>query len=157
MVFFRFAGALVGFFFGFFLAAQLLQISQVTPPNNQVLVVLLLAVACAILGWLGAPYATVMPMAWIQGRIPPELMGRVMGLLITGSVGLVPISELGSVDRRTACKVFSDREESDRGPRSCRRRLHFTRVEASGEDRQPSEKLSFGLVEKSIAPFNRRA
>ena len=47
MVFFRFAGALVGFFFGFFLAAQLLQISQVTPPNNQVLVVLLLAVAGA--------------------------------------------------------------------------------------------------------------
>lgn len=29
---------------------------------------------------------------WIQGRIPPELMGRVMSLLITGSVGLVPVS-----------------------------------------------------------------
>jgi MFS family permease len=29
---------------------------------------------------------------WIQGRIPPDLMGRVMSLLITGSVGLIPIS-----------------------------------------------------------------
>ncbi|HYK94664.1 MAG TPA: MFS transporter [Candidatus Dormibacteraeota bacterium] len=29
---------------------------------------------------------------WIQGRIPPELMGRVMSLMITGSVGLIPLS-----------------------------------------------------------------
>jgi MFS family permease len=29
---------------------------------------------------------------WIQGRIPPELMGRVMSLMITGSVGLIPVS-----------------------------------------------------------------
>ena len=31
-------------------------------------------------------------LTWIQGRIPPELMGRVMSLLIMGSVGLVPVS-----------------------------------------------------------------
>jgi len=31
---------------------------------------------------------------WIQGRIPPELMGRVMSLMITGSVGLIPVSML---------------------------------------------------------------
>ena len=89
MVFFRFAGALVGFFFGFFLAAQLLQISQVTPPNNQVLVVLLLAVACAILGWLGAPYATVMPMAWIQARIRATAASDLAAGVFGGGVGLI--------------------------------------------------------------------
>jgi MFS family permease len=31
---------------------------------------------------------------WIQARVPQELMGRVMSLMITGSVGLVPISML---------------------------------------------------------------
>ena len=62
-VFLRFGGAPIGFFVGFFLAAELLQVSQVTPVSNQVLVVFPLAVACAILGWLGAPYATVKPMA----------------------------------------------------------------------------------------------
>src|SRR5207237_441938 len=82
-------GALVGFFFGFFLAAQLLQISQVTPPNNQVLVVLLLAVACAILGWLGAPYATVMPMAWIQARIRATAASDLAAGVFGGGVGLV--------------------------------------------------------------------
>ena len=89
MVFFRFAGALVGFFFGFFLAAQLLQISQVTPPNNQVLVVLLLAVACAILGWLGAPYATVLPMAWLQARIRATAASDLAAGVFGGGIGLV--------------------------------------------------------------------
>src|SRR5207244_1934202 len=89
MVFFRFAGALVGFFFGFFLAAQLLQVSQVTPVSNQVLVVFLLAVACAILGWLGAPYATVMPMAWVVGRIKATAAGDHAAGVLGGGVGLV--------------------------------------------------------------------
>ncbi len=89
MVFIRFGGALVGFFFGFFLAAQLLQVSQVTPVSNQVLVVFLLAVACAILGWLGAPYATVMPMAWIVGRIRATAAGDLAAGVLGGGVGLV--------------------------------------------------------------------
>ena len=89
MVFIRFGGALIGFFIGFFLAAELLQVSQVTPVSNQVLVVFLLAVACAILGWLGAPYATVMPMAWIVGRIRATAAGDLAAGVLGGGVGLV--------------------------------------------------------------------
>jgi hypothetical protein len=37
-------------------------------------------------------YGNLLGITWVQGRIPPELMGRVMSLLITGSVGLVPVS-----------------------------------------------------------------
>jgi MFS family permease len=37
-------------------------------------------------------YGNLLGITWIQTRIPPELMGRVMSLLITGSVGLVPVS-----------------------------------------------------------------
>ena len=89
MVFIRFAGALVGFFFGFFLAAQLLQVGQVTTFTNAVLVVLLLAIACAILGWLGAPYATVRPLGAIERRIrstqAADLVGGAAGL----GVGLI--------------------------------------------------------------------
>jgi len=89
MVFIRFAGALIGFFFGFFLAAQLLQVSQVAPLSNAVLVVLLLAIACAILGWLGAPYATVRPIWAIERRIretqAADLLGGAAGL----GVGLI--------------------------------------------------------------------
>jgi uncharacterized protein YacL len=89
VVLIRFAGALFGFFFGFFLAAQLLQVSQVTPPNNQVLVVFLLAVACAILGWLGAPYATVKPMGWVVARIRETAAGDLAAGVLGGGVGLV--------------------------------------------------------------------
>ena len=89
MVFLRFGGALFGFFFGFFLAAQLLEVSQVTPPTNQVLVVLLLAVACAILGWLGAPYATVEPMGWIVARIRATAAGDLAAGVLGGGIGLV--------------------------------------------------------------------
>lgn len=37
-------------------------------------------------------YGNLLGLTWVQGRIPPELMGRVMSLLMTGSVGLVPVS-----------------------------------------------------------------
>lgn len=89
MAFIRFGGALIGFFFGFFLAAELLQVSQVTPLSNQVLVVFLLAVACAILGWLGAPYATVRPVGWIVGRISATAAGDLAAGVLGGGVGLV--------------------------------------------------------------------
>lgn len=81
--FVRLGGALFGFFFGFYLGAQLLQISQVTPVSNQVTVVLLLAVACAILGWLGAPYVTVLPARALARRIRAAAFGDLVG----GSVG----------------------------------------------------------------------
>lgn len=52
---------------------------------------LLAALVIGIAGTaLGA--GNLLGITWIQGRIPPELMGRVMSLLITGSVGLIPIS-----------------------------------------------------------------
>ncbi len=89
MVFLRFGGALIGFFFGFFLAAELLQVSQGTPLSNQVLVVFLLAVACAILGWLGAPYATVQPSAWLVSRIREMAAGDLLAGAMGGGVGLI--------------------------------------------------------------------
>ncbi len=89
MVLLRFGGALIGFFIGFFLAAELLQVSQVTPVSNQVLVVFLLAVACAILGWLGAPYATVRPMAWIVRRIQATAAGDLAAGTLGAAFGLI--------------------------------------------------------------------
>jgi len=47
--FIRLVAALIGCVFGFFLGSSLLQVTQVTPLTNQILVVLLLATACAIL------------------------------------------------------------------------------------------------------------
>ena len=89
MVFLRFGGALLGFFFGFFLAAALLQVSNVTPLSNQVLVVFLLAVACAILGWLGAPYATVRPVAWIVARLRATAASDLAAGVLGGGIGLI--------------------------------------------------------------------
>jgi hypothetical protein len=37
-------------------------------------------------------YGNLLALTWVQSRIPPVLMGRVMSLLITGSVGLIPVS-----------------------------------------------------------------
>ena len=50
--------------------------------------------AALVIGASGAALGVgnLIGITWIQGRIPPDLMGRVMSLLITGSVGLVPIS-----------------------------------------------------------------
>ena len=39
-------------------------------------------------------YGNLLGLTWIQSRIPPELMGRVMSLMILGSMGTVPISML---------------------------------------------------------------
>ncbi len=88
MVFIRFGAALIGWFFGFFLGASLLQVSQVTPVSNQVLVVFLLATACAILGWLGAPYLTVRPTLWVVGRIHATSAGDLAGGAFGAGIGL---------------------------------------------------------------------
>ena len=83
MVFVRIAAALIGWFFGFYLGASLLEVTNVTPLSNQVLVVLLLATACAILGWLGAPYVTVLPARvvtrWIHDASAGDLVGGAFG------------------------------------------------------------------------------
>jgi uncharacterized protein YacL len=85
----RLGGALFGFFFGFYLGAELLQVTQVTPVSNQVTVVLLLAVACAILGWLGAPYATILPAGAIGRRIREASFGDLVGGSFGAAVGLL--------------------------------------------------------------------
>jgi uncharacterized protein YacL len=82
----RLVAALIGWFFGFYLGASLLEVSNVTPVSNQVLVVLLLAAACAILGWLGAPYVTVTPArivaGWIRGTSAGDLVGGAFGAAV---------------------------------------------------------------------------
>ena len=75
MAFIRLGAALLGWFFGFILGVSLLEVSQVTPVTNQVLVVFLLATACAILGWLGAPYVTVLPARIVANRIKAASAG----------------------------------------------------------------------------------
>jgi uncharacterized protein YacL len=89
VAFIRLVAALIGFVFGFFLGANLLQVTQVTPANNQVLVVLLLATACAILGWLGAPYVTVMPAAIVVARIRAASAGDLIGGAFGAAIGLM--------------------------------------------------------------------
>jgi len=87
--FVRLVGAMVGFVFGFELGAQLLEVSDVTPPSNKVIVVLLLAVACAILGWLGAPYVTVEPARGIARRIRESAFGDLVGGSFGAAIGLL--------------------------------------------------------------------
>ena len=89
MAFIRLLGAFIGFFFGFYLGAALLQVSQVTPVSNQVLVVILLATACAILGWLGAPYLTVYPARWVVRGIQQSSSGDLLGGAFGAGVGLM--------------------------------------------------------------------
>lgn len=87
--FVRLGGALFGFLFGFYLAAELLQVFTGTPGRDQVTVVLLLAVACAILGWLGAPYATILPARAIGRRIRDASFGDLVGGSFGAAVGLL--------------------------------------------------------------------
>ncbi len=89
MAFLRLFAALIGWFFGFYLGANLLEVSQVTPVSNQVLVVFLLATACAILGWLGAPYVTVRPAKFVTARIRETQAGDLVGGAVGAGVGLV--------------------------------------------------------------------
>ncbi len=85
LAFVRWVGAVVGFFFGFYLGAQLLEVSEVSPPSNKVIVIFLLAIACSILGWLGAPYVTVQPGHALAERIRESAFGDLVG----GSAGAV--------------------------------------------------------------------
>ncbi|HLQ05443.1 MAG TPA: hypothetical protein VK197_07300, partial [Verrucomicrobiae bacterium] len=89
MVFIRLVIALIGFIFGGYLGLSLLQISQVYPVSNQVTVVILLAAACAILGWLGAPYLTVVPGRFVIRRIQAASAGDLVGGAFGAGVGLV--------------------------------------------------------------------
>jgi len=85
----RLAGALGGFFFGFYLGVELLQVTQVTPVSDQVRAVLLMGILCGILGWLGAPYATLIPARWVDRRIRQTSFGDLVGASIGAGVGLL--------------------------------------------------------------------
>ena len=87
--FFRFLGALAGFFFGFALGAELLEVSEVSPPSNKVIVVVLLGIACSIIGWLGAPYVTVVPARVIEKRIRAASFGDLVGGAGGAAIGLL--------------------------------------------------------------------
>ena len=62
-------------------------VAAIAAVSTTLLAALITAGAGAAIG-----YGNLLGITWIQRRIPPELMGRVMSLLITGSVGLVPVS-----------------------------------------------------------------
>jgi uncharacterized protein YacL len=89
VAFIRLGAALLGWIFGFFLGASLLEVTRVTPVSNQVLVIFLLATACAILGWLGAPYVTILPARIIKKRIQAASAGDLVGGAFGGGVGLI--------------------------------------------------------------------
>jgi uncharacterized protein YacL len=89
VAFIRLLAALIGFVFGFFLGASLLSVTQVTPVSNQVMVILLLATACAILGWLGAPYVTVIPAGFLVARIQATSASTLVGGAFGATVGLM--------------------------------------------------------------------
>ena len=57
--------------------------------DSTIVGVALSAVSGASLG-----YGNLLGITWIQARVPKQLMGRVMSLLMVASMGLVPISEL---------------------------------------------------------------
>ncbi len=83
LAFVRWVGAVVGFFFGFYLGAQLLEVTEVSPTSNKVVVVFLLGIACSMLGWLGAPYVTIQPGQALARRIRESAFGDLVG----GSTG----------------------------------------------------------------------
>lgn len=82
-------GALLGFFFGFLLGAELLAVTQVRPVSNQVLAVVLMGTLCSIIGWLGAPYVTTIPGRWIVERIHRTSAGELIGGAFGAGVGLL--------------------------------------------------------------------
>lgn len=64
-----------------------LGVAAIASVHTTLVAATLTAAAGAALG-----YGNLLALTWVQSRIPPELMGRVMSLPRTGSVGLVPVS-----------------------------------------------------------------
>ena len=87
--FFRFLGALVGFLFGLYLGAQLLQVTDVSTLDDRVRAVLLMGVLCAIIGWLGAPYVTILPARSLDHRLRAAAFGDLVGGSVGAAIGLV--------------------------------------------------------------------
>ncbi len=89
LAFVRWVGAVVGFFFGFYLGAQLLEVTEVSPTSNKVVVVFLLGIACSMLGWLGAPYVTIQPGQALARRIRESAFGDLVGGSTGAAFGLL--------------------------------------------------------------------
>jgi uncharacterized protein YacL len=87
--FIRSAGAVAGFLFGFYLGAALLQVTRVDPVDDRVRAVLLMGALCGILGWLGAPYITIVPARAIERRIRQASFGDLVGGSIGAAIGLL--------------------------------------------------------------------
>ncbi len=104
LAFIRLVGALIGWPFGFFLGVSLLQLSQLNELSSRLIVVVLLATACGILGWLGMEYVTLRPARWLLRRIREAsasdlvagtagaLSGLVLALLLALPIALLPTS-----------------------------------------------------------------
>jgi MFS family permease len=97
------AGSLVGLFFGSILPAPRasrfgavvilpMAFAGVAMAGLSTVSATITAVALTAVAGIALGYTNLLSITWIQRRIPAALMGRVMSLLITGSVGLVPVS-----------------------------------------------------------------
>jgi MFS family permease len=64
-------------------------LAALAPVHSTVVAAVMTAASGVALG-----YGNLLGLTWIQSRIPPDLMGRVMSLMILGSMGSVPISML---------------------------------------------------------------
>ena len=62
-------------------------LAALAPVHSTILAALMTAASGIALG-----YGNLLGLTWIQTRIPSELMGRVMSLVMVGSMGLVPVS-----------------------------------------------------------------
>jgi hypothetical protein len=64
-----------------------LGLAALAPVHSTVIAAVMTAASGIALG-----YGNLLGLTWIQSRIPSELMGRVMSLMMLGSMGLVPVS-----------------------------------------------------------------
>ncbi len=85
----RLLAALIGWAFGFFLGVSLLEVSDIKEVSNRLIVVLLLATACAILGTLGVEYVTIVPARWLARRIRQASAADLLSGSAGGLIGLV--------------------------------------------------------------------
>ncbi len=107
-------GLMMSAFGGGSLLGLLIASALPAPRPSRFAYVVIGAIAFAGVSLIGLPFVSSTPVAaalialsgftlgfgnlhgitWTQSRIPPELMGRVMSVMIMGSVGLVPVSML---------------------------------------------------------------
>ena len=100
--FLRLFAAFIGWIFGFLLGVALLEVSRIDEVDNRVIVVLLLATACGILGFLGIEYVTIRPARWLVSRIRDAsasdliagsagaIIGLLLGLFLAFPIALLP-------------------------------------------------------------------